>query len=146
MSTNTPTKARANFPSIFDDFFKPWNEWFNGNELQRQLTVPAVNISEEKDGFKITMAAPGLKKEDIHVDIDGNLMTISASTEQENEETDKKYTRKEYNYSSFSRTFTLPDEVNKDNINARYENGILHLTLPRQEQKEKGNSKKIVVS
>ncbi|MBS1771954.1 MAG: Hsp20/alpha crystallin family protein [Bacteroidetes bacterium] len=147
MTTNVLTKAKENFPALFDDFFKPWNEWFDGGGLlERTLTVPAVNISEEKDNYKVTMAAPGMKKDDFKVDVEGNLMTISAEQEEEKEEKDKKYNRKEYNYTSFSRSFTLPDAVNKDNIDAKYDNGILTLTLPKKDEAKKQSGKNIVVN
>ncbi len=147
MATNALMKTRESFPALFDDFFKPWNEWFDGNGIMKHtLTVPAVNISEEKEHYKITMAAPGMKKDDFKVDVDGNMMTISAATEEEKEEKDKKYTRKEYNYSSFSRSFTLPEEVNKDKVAAKYDNGVLTLTLPKKEEATTRKGKKIVVN
>jgi HSP20 family protein len=146
MSTNALTKTREFLPSVFDDFFKPWNEWFDSKGLQRTLTVPAVNVSEEKDSFKVTMAAPGMKKDDFKIDVDGNVMTISAETKEEKEEKDTKYTRKEYNYSSFSRSFTLPSEVNKEKIEAKYDNGVLTLALPKKEEAKTEQGKKIVVN
>lgn len=145
MSANTPSKTRENFPAIFSDFFRPWNEWFDNPAPERMLTVPAVNISEQNGNYNVTMAAPGLKKDDFRIDVSGNLMTISASTESEKEETDKKYTRKEYNYSSFSRSFTLPDEINKESIEARYDNGVLTLLLPKKEEAKKPGAKNIEV-
>ena len=78
MSANTLARVRETLPSIFDDFFKPWNEWFNGDVETRMMTVPAVNITEEKDHYAVSLAVPGLNKEDLSVDIDGNMITISA--------------------------------------------------------------------
>ena len=128
-------------------FFRPWNEWFEGNGglLQRTLTVPAVNITEEDNSYKVTVAAPGMSKKDFNIDVEGNMLTISAEKEEEKEESDKKFNRKEYNYSSFSRSFTLPEEVAKEEISAKYDNGILMLTLPKNE-KATNNTKKISVS
>lgn len=145
MAINTLAKARENFPTVFDDFFKPWNEWFDTG-LQRTLTVPAVNITDEKDAFKVTMAVPGMKKDDFRIDVEGNMMTISAETKEEKEESDKKYTRKEYNYSSFSRSFTLPQEVNKEKIEAKYDNGVLTLALPKKDEAKTKEGKSIVVN
>lgn len=140
-------KMRELLPTHFDDFFRPWNEWFDkGGLMHRTLTVPAVNITEEKDSYKVTMAVPGMKKEDFSVDVENDMMTISATKEEEKEEKDKTYKRKEYNYSSFSRSFTLPDEVNKEKIDAKYDNGILTLVLPKAETAKEKNGKKIAVN
>lgn len=128
------TKRNELFPSVFDDFFKPWSGWF-GNE--RTMTAPAVNITENKDDYRISVAAPGLKKNDFNIDVEGNMLTISCEKEERKEEKDERYSRTEYNYSSFSRSFTLPEEVIKDKIEAVYEDGILRLTLPKTEQSKK---------
>lgn len=147
MSNNALTKMKEMLPASFDDFFKPWNEWFDGGGLlHRTVTVPAVNISEEKEAFKVTMAAPGMKKDDFKIDVEGNLITISAESEESKEEKDKKYSRKEYNYSSFSRSFTLPQDVNKDKIEAKYDNGVLTLALPKKDEVKQTPGKKIVVN
>lgn len=144
MATNTLTK-RDLFPSFFDDF-RSWDNWFGNTAMfDRTLTVPAVNITEEKDDYKITMAAPGLNKEDFSIDVEGNMMTISAASEQNKEEENKKYTRKEYNYTSFSRSFTLPDEVNKEGIDAKYTNGVLTIVLKKNEQTKAKAGKNIKV-
>lgn len=135
MSTKTPTKTRDFFPSVFDDFFNSWDEWFGSNKLPlRPLTVPAVNIMEEKDNYQVTLAAPGMAKDDFNIDVEENILTISASKKDEKEEKDKKFTRKEYNYSSFSRSFTLPEDVLDDKIQASYENGVLKLILPKSQE------------
>jgi HSP20 family protein len=83
------------------------------------------------------MAAPGLKKNDFNIDIEGNLLTISSEKEDTREEKDEPYTRKEYSYSSFSRSFTLPDEVNREKIDASYVDGVLHLILPKKDEAKK---------
>jgi len=107
------------------------------------VTIPAVNISENKERFDVTIAAPGMKKDDFNIDVDGNTLTISAETREEKEEKENRYTRKEYSYSSFSRSFSLPDGVNKDKIDASYDNGILKLSLPKTEEAKKAASKHI---
>lgn len=122
------------FPSVFDDFFRPWSSWF-GNE--RTMTVPAVNVAENKDDYRISVAAPGLNKSDFNIDLEGNTLTISCEKEERREEKEERYSRTEYNYSSFSRSFTLPEEVIKDRIEAIYEDGVLRLTLPKTEQAKK---------
>lgn len=146
MSTQTLMKANEKTPSIFDDFFKPWNEWFNnGNGWNRLVTIPPVNITEGKDEYQVSLAVPGMKKDDFKIDVDGNLLSISSEKEEKKEEKDKKFTRQEYSYSSFCRSFTLPEEVNKEKIDARYENGVLTLSLPMKEAAKKPASKQIAV-
>lgn len=146
MSPNLLSKRGQMLPSVMDDFFKPWNEWFNGGNWMKEITVPAVNITEEKDRYLVALAAPGMKKEDFHINIDGNIMSISSQKEESKEDKDARYTRKEYSYSSFSRSFTLPEEVNQAAIDAKYEDGILKLTLPKKEEARKQHlSKQIPV-
>lgn len=127
----TLMRPRTFNPSVFDDFFKPWNEWFSDRKGMIS-TVPAVNVTESDGKYQVMLAAPGLKKEDFHIDIDGNLITISAETKSEKEEKEEQFTRKEYNYTSFSRTFTLPENINKESVEAKYENGELKLVLPKK--------------
>jgi HSP20 family protein len=127
----TLMRPRTLNPSIFDDFFKPWNEWFSDRK-GLVATVPAVNVTETDGKYQVMLAAPGLKKDDFHIDVDGNLVTISAETKTEKEEKEEQFTRKEYNYSSFSRTFTLPENIDRDKMEARYENGELKLVLPKK--------------
>jgi HSP20 family protein len=146
MATQTLAKLTDRMPSVFDDFFKPWNEWFdNGGTWGRIMNIPAVNITETKDDYKVSLAVPGMKKEDFNIDVDGNMLTISSEKEENMEEKDKKFTRKEYNYSSFSRTFTLPDEINKEKIEAKYEDGVLKVVLPRKEEAKKPVAKHIAI-
>lgn len=138
MSTQALSKMSDRLPAVFDDFFKPWNNWFdNGFRFSGTLTMPAVNITENKDDYLISLAAPGMKKSDFNVDIEGNMVTISCEKEEKKEEKDEKYNRKEYNYSSFSRSFTLPDDVMKEKIDAQYEDGVLKLKLPKKEEAKK---------
>ena len=145
MATQSLTKAGERMPSVFDDIFKPWNEWFEGGLWGRTMQVPAVNITEQKDDYLVSLAAPGLKKDDFKIDVDGNMLTISSEKEETKEEKDKKFTRKEYNYSSFSRSFSLPEEINKEKIEAYYEDGVLKITLPRKEEARKTTAKHISV-
>lgn len=138
MSTQALARFTERMPSVFDEFFRPWNEWFdNDSFLGKTFTVPAVNIKEDKDAFNVSLAAPGMKKEDFNIDVEGNMITISCEKEEKKEEKEEKYTRKEYNYSSFKRSFTLPEEVNKEKIEARYEDGLLKLALPKKEEAKK---------
>jgi HSP20 family protein len=145
MGTQALAKSTARMPSVFDDFFKSWNEWFEDGVFGPKMNVPAVNITEEKDEYQVTLAAPGLKKEDFKIDVDGNMLTISSEKEETKDEKDKKFTRKEYSYSSFSRSFTLPDEINREKIDAKYEEGILKISLPRREDSKRSSAKQIAV-
>ena len=141
---NLPTKRVENFPTLFDDFFKPWREWFDMG-WDKVSTVPSVNVTEADKEYKISVAAPGLQKDDFKVNVDGNMITISAEKSTRSEEKEEKFTRKEYNYTSFSRTFTLPDNVMADKIEARYENGELMLMLPKVVDEKVSTHKKIEI-
>lgn len=149
MSTKTLATQRF-FPTRFNDFFKPWDEWFNNGralfdgELE-MLSVPAVNISSKKDSYHLSVAAPGLKKEDFSINLDGDILTVSADKEESKEEKNEEYSKKEYNYSSFSRSFTLPSEVLADKIDAHYDNGVLHIKLPKTQMAQKSSVKKIAI-
>ena len=141
MSTRALTKS-ALTPSLFDEFFRPWNEWFDDNGISRTNKIPAVNVTENGDHYNVSLAVPGLKKEDFKIDIDGNMLTISSEKEENKEEKDEKYTRKEYSYSSFSRSFALPEDVKEEAIEAKYQDGILNLRLPRKEDAKKVSASK----
>ena len=147
MGTQALAKLSERMPYVFDDFFKPWNEWFdNGGLLGRAMNVPAVNITEQKDEYLVSLAAPGLKRDDFKLDVYGNMLTISSEKEENKEEKDKRFTRKEYSYSSFSRSFTLPEEINKEKIEAKYEDGVLKILMPRKEEAKKLSAKHIAVN
>jgi HSP20 family protein len=147
MATREMTRSGETLPSIFHDFFKPWDRWFdtNGGSMSQMLTVPAINIVERQDHYEIAVAAPGMKKDDFNVDVEGNLLTISAESQQRKEDHNERHTRREFSYTSFSRSFTLPEGVIKDRIDASYENGLLKLMLPKTEEAKKMASKHINV-
>lgn len=146
----TRTLARTNdvlLPSVFDDFLRPWNDWFDGGSyLTRTVSIPSVNVKESKEEYKLTMAVPGMKKSDFKIDVTGNMLTVSSEKEENKEEKDEDFSRMEYNYSSFSRSFSLPEEVDKEKIDASYVDGILKLVLPKKEEAKKLTvNKKITV-
>ncbi|MFD2573341.1 Hsp20/alpha crystallin family protein [Spirosoma soli] len=124
-------------PSLIENFFgRDMNDFFNSN-APAISNVPAVNVVEHHDGFRIEVAAPGLKKEDFKLNLNHNNLTISAYQETQKEEQDKsneKYTRREFSYSSFQRTFTLPTSVDADNIQANYTDGVLKIEIPKREE------------
>lgn len=121
--------------SMFDDFFnRELFNWGNNNFSASRTTLPSVNIKELEKSFEVEVAAPGMKKEDFSITLDGNMLTISSSKEDQQEEKDGKYTRREFSYQSFQRSFELSkDVVDDENIQARYENGVLRLTIPKKE-------------
>lgn len=146
MGNLTLSRLSERKPTLFDDFFKPWNEWFDYGEFTgRTLNVPAVNITEHKDEYLVSLAVPGMKKDDFHIDVDGNMLTISSEKEESKEEKEQKFTRKEYSYYNFSRSFTLPDEINREKIDAKYDDGVLKIVLPRREEVKKPTAKHIAV-
>jgi len=147
MSTKSLVKSGERFPLVFDDFFKPWNEWFTNSGLSsKPLTVPAVNVVENHNEYKVSLAAPGMKKADFQINVEGNMLTISSEKEETKEQKDEQYTRKEFSYSSFSRSFSVPDDVRQDRIEAVYEDGVLKISLPKKEDaKTKSISKHIAI-
>jgi HSP20 family protein len=145
MSINTLSKRANGLTATLSEMFEPWSEWFNDGLASKSLTLPRVNISEDKDSYQLSLAAPGLQKKDFRIDVEGNLLTISAEKQESKEEKEEKYTRKEYNYSSFSRCFTMPEEVQMDKIEAGYENGVLRLVLPKTEKAIKKAQKSIPI-
>lgn len=131
--------------STFNDFFEPWSDWFQDGVLSKQLSLPKVNITEDKNSYNLDVAAPGLHKKDFKIDVNGNVLTVSAQKEENKEEKEEQYTRQEYNYSSFSRSFTLPEEVELSKIEATYDGGILKLVLPKDGKAAKANHKSIAI-
>jgi HSP20 family protein len=137
----------------FQREISPWNDFFNvddffdRNRLKRQTNYPAVNVSENDKNYSIEIVAPGFKREDFKLKVDSDMLTISAETktEKKDQQNGKEYTRREYSYNSFTRTFHLPDNVSDDNISASYHDGILELTLPKSETQTK-SSKEIPIS
>ncbi|MDP9955190.1 HSP20 family protein [Epilithonimonas hungarica] len=125
-----PADAR----SMFDDFFnRELFNWGNNNFSASRTTLPSVNIKELEKAFEVEVAAPGMQKEDFKVTLDGNLLTIASSKEDKKEENSGNYTRKEFSYQSFQRSFELSKDVDDDNIEAKYDNGVLRLTIPKKE-------------
>jgi len=110
------------------------------------ITSPKVNIKESADAFMVEMAVPGVKKSDFQIDIDNQVLSISTETKEENEQKEENYTRREFGYSSFKRTFTLPEIVNDEKINASYNEGILSIFLPKKEEAKQKPARSIKIS
>jgi len=108
--------------------------------------LPSVNISEEEDSFRIEVAAPGLEKKDFKIETEGGYLIISSEKEKESEEEKENFRRKEFSYSIFSRSFQLPENSISEKIEAKYENGILRLVLPKKEHTSVKHRKEIKVA
>lgn len=128
---------RLSVPRIFN--FE--NDFFNTG-----IAFPPVNIHETNQEFKLDLSVPGMKREDFRIDIENGVLTVSSEKEEEEKESDKNYRRREFSYSSFSRTFTLPDNVKESDINAKYDNGVLHVTIPKKEVSAAKPKKQISVA
>ena len=136
-------------PLLFDDFFnRDLFGWSNSNFSNTNTTMPAVNIKETAENYEVEVAAPGMSKNDFKVELDGNVLTISSERTSKSEENDnERYARKEFSYQSFQRTFTLQkDVVDIDKIQAKYENGLLHLLIPKKEEAKQKPPKLIHIS
>ena len=146
MKNQSVTKFDERVPSVFEDLFKPWNELFDNRFFKREMNIPAVNIVENKDHYQLSLSAPGLKKADFKIDLDDDILTISSEKEDNKEEKDGKYTRQEYNYSSFSRSFCLPEGADKEKVSAKYADGVLKVTIPRNGKIKSPSAKQIAVN
>jgi HSP20 family protein len=130
----TLTKKRNPFfPSVWNDLFES-NYLTPQTSAQRGITVPAVNIKETENNYLVEMASPGMKKEDFKINLEDDVLSISAEMKSEHEETGTQYTRKEFSFSSFKREFTLPETADTDDITANYFDGILTITIAKKEE------------
>jgi HSP20 family protein len=109
---------------VFSDFF----------DDRTGISTPAVNIKEDKDDFKVEVAAPGLNKKDFKINLENNVLTVSCDMEENREEKDERYMRREFCYSSFCRSFALPDSVDSEKIKAEHKDGILSIVIPKREE------------
>ncbi len=124
-----------------------WNQLWDMNDffstdLFRER-VPSVNVSETAEDFTVEVMAPGLTKKDFNISIDNSCLTVSSEKEVEKEEKEKHYTRKEYNYDAFVRSFNLPESVDKDAVSAKYKDGVLAITLAKTPEAKKEQPKTI---
>ncbi|WP_347158686.1 Hsp20/alpha crystallin family protein [Pontibacter chitinilyticus] len=136
----TPMSSMLTDVLDLDRFFED-NAFFKGMKK-----VPSTNIKEKDDRFEIELAVPGMDKKDFKVEVNDTILTVSAEQTEAKHEEKAHYTRREFSYTSFARSFELPASVKSDTIQAAYENGILMLTLPKKEEAFTGNNKKIEVA
>ena len=139
-----PSITRRSFrpfvmPNFFDDDFFPVLQ-------SRTSSVPAVNIREDEKMYTLELAVPGIDKKDLKIDVNEDVLSISSESKHESEESKNGFKRKEFSYSSFSRSFYIPENVNSDKIEANYRDGVLYVSLPKQKE-DKGNiSRQISIS
>ena len=138
-----PTISRRTFSpflsNLFDDDFFPVVS-------NRTSSMPAVNIKENEKNYTLELAVPGMDKKDLKIDINEDVLTISSETNNETEEEKDGYKRKEFSYSSFCRSFYIPDNVNKEKIGASYKDGILTVEIPKMEEEKNKITKQIKIS
>jgi HSP20 family protein len=137
---------------VRNNSLQPWKGFFDSDDFFTGLwpskmvaNMPAVNVVENEMSFDLEVIAPGFKKEDFKINIEGGVLLVSGVSKSEEKEDKKDYKRREYNFSSFERSFQIPENVKSESISAIYENGILKLTLPKMETKVK-TTKEIAVS
>jgi len=139
-----PTIMRKSFrpfymPNVFDDELFP--------ALQtRSSSMPAVNIREDEKKYSLELAVPGIDKKDLKIDINEDVITISSETKNETEENKDGYKRKEFSYSSFCRSFYIPENVDRDHIEANYKDGVLTVGLPKQEEEKSKITRQVKIS
>ena len=127
-------------PSIFNDFFD--NEWI----VKPNFSTPAINVIENEKDYKVEVAAPGMNKEDFNIHLNENqelVITVEKNTQNEQKE-EKKYLRREFSYTKFQQAFQLPDNVDKEKIGAKVENGVIEITLPKLAPEDKARINRII--
>lgn len=146
MSLIKSNKKGDLFPRLMSDFFDG-DDFFTNRWFEREFneTMPAVNIKENGKEFKVELAVPGFKKDEFKVNVENDVLTISAERKEERKDENEKYTRKEYSYSSFTRSFTLPKAANGDAVVANYTDGILQLAIPKKEEAQQSAKREIKV-
>ena len=127
---NLIRKQTPFFPSLFDDYVN--HDW--KFKMSSSAHTPAVNIKELDNQFEIDLAVPGKKKSDFEIEVEEGLLSISSSMEEDQVTEKAKFTRREFSYNSFKRTFTIPDSVEPSNIEAHYSEGVLKLLLPKRKE------------
>jgi HSP20 family protein len=139
---NLTLRKNGGFPSLASDLLG--SSTLFGKELfdmegvlfpsRLGINIPTANITETPTAFKVELAAPGLERKDFNVEVDNHTLTISAEKEEETSEDDGEYSKREYSFNSFSRSFTLPENVKEGDIDASYENGVLRISIPKLRQ------------
>ncbi len=154
VATKNGSVAKSNSNGLTFPMWTSWiDELFNRelpsvftSNFNTGLTLPKVNIRETKDSYYVDMAVPGLQKSDFMVDLDNQVLSISAETKENNLDNEDNHIRREFGYASFKRSFSLPETVNEDKIKAEYRDGILSLHLPKKEEAIQKPARSIKIS
>jgi len=145
-SIDSNFSALPSLPSLFDDILgRSFGTEFMSN-FNTGLTLPAVNVKDTANEYIVEMAVPGLEKSNFDINIDNNVLSIAAESKTENNTESENYTRREFGYSSFKRTFAIPDSVNAEKITASYKEGILKVLLPKHDDAKKKPIKSIKIN
>lgn len=137
--TDWPTTGSLLSPDFFDTDF-------NTLPSRLGLTIPTANVTETAKDYNIELAAPGLERKDFNIEVENHCLCISAEKKEEKKEKDGDFTRREYSFNSFSRSFTLPENVKDGDIDAKYENGVLRVTVPKAKETPVKMARKVTVS
>ena len=138
----------GNFPawsSFIDELLNEESGHIKNSDFNKGISSPKVNIKESIDGYTLEMAVPGFKKSDFMIDLENETLSVSAELKDEQEQSNDNYTRKEFGFASFKRTFLLPDTVQEDKIEATYADGILSLSIPKREEAKPKPARKITI-
>lgn len=141
-------RSEAGLPSLFDKIFNSdLMDWNMSNFSGPNSTLPAVNVRETNDDFYLEVAAPGMNKKDFKINYQNNVLTISSEKEEKSEDKNDGYSRREFSYTSFQRSFTVPgNEVDSDKISATYADGILSVKIPKREEVKPKPAREIKIS
>ncbi len=143
--TDLGFNSLPSLPSWFDDFLgKSFGNEFMSN-FNTGITLPAVNVIDEVNDFVVEMAVPGLNKSDFNINIDNYVLSIGVEKETKHNESSENYTRREFGYSSFKRTFSIPESVDVEKISATYKDGIMRVILPKRDEAKKKPIKTIEI-
>lgn len=150
---NLTIKKNGELPSLFSgffgtslldrDFFGLDSDFFPS---RLGINVPAVNISETPKEYRLELAVPGLERKDFNVEVDNHVLKITAEKEEEKDEKDGEYARREYSFNSFSRSFALPEGVKEGSIDAKYDDGLLKISIPKVKESPVKPALKVAVS
>ena len=132
---------KSKFPKAMDELLNPYRFFENSSNWW-----PATNIKEDENNYQIELAVPGYKKEDFNIEAENGVVTIKAQHKMEDEQKEENYTRKEFSYQSFQKSFTLPEGIKEDDIKAKYKDGILNLEIAKSEIHKRIEPKRIAIS
>lgn len=143
------TSLTSNKPESFRDIESAWSAFFNAEHWPRLVRngfdVPPVNVRDEKDQFLIELSAPGKVREDFDVQVDHGVLTISSKEKEEHRSEEKNYTRREFSYASFSRSFSLPENTDKEKVEATYQDGLLCVKIAKKSVEQRKAARRIRV-